>query len=50
MSTSRSSSQIPTTTNTRTSEIKQQVAQRVSSRLRDKCLMESQQIQSSPPE
>ena len=50
MSASRSSSQIATTTNTRTSQIKQQVAQRVSSRLRDKRLMESRQIQSSPPE
>ena len=48
MSTSRSNSQVPARTIARTSQIKQQVAQRVSSRLRDKRLMESQQIQSSP--
>ena len=47
MSTSRSNSQVPVRTIARTSQIKQ-VAQRVSSRLRDKRLMESQQIQSSP--
>ena len=49
MSASRSSSQVTTTSNTRSSQIKQ-VAQRVSSRLRDKHLMESQQIQSSSSE
>ena len=48
MSTSRSNSQVSAKTIARTSQIKQQVAQRVSSRLRDKRLMESQQIQSSP--
>ena len=37
------------TTMTHTSQIKQQIAQRVSSRLRDKRLMENQHIQSSPP-
>lgn len=37
------------TTTTRTSQIKQQIAQRVSSRLRDKRLIENQQIQCSPP-
>ena len=47
MSTSRSKSQVPARTIACTSQIKQQVAQRVSSRLRDKRLMESQQIQSS---
>ena len=47
MSTSRSNSQVPARIIARTSQIKQ-VAQRVSSRLRDKRLMKSQQIQSSP--
>ena len=41
MSASRSNSQVPATTIAHTSQIKQQVAQRVSSRLRDKRLMEN---------